>query len=91
MRRASASHWSSVSSALEVLANCSDSARTYRSMPGIEAMSSSDVSRPPARLEIVPPVAMSLTFGSGAATRRALTGLELKAWPERQKRCQRSQ
>ena len=86
MRFASASHWSSVSALLEVLANCSDSARAYRSIPGIDARSSAAVSRLPVRFEIVPPVAMSLTLGSddaGRALCRASStsaGANMKAW-----------
>ena len=39
--------------------------RAKRSTPGIDLASSSAVSRPPSRLEIVPPVATKCTRGSG--------------------------
>lgn len=67
MRRARSSHCFSVSSLLATFANCSNSGLVYRSRPVMERTSSSALSRPPMRFEIVPPVARRRTFGSGAA------------------------
>ena len=73
MRRASRSQSSSVSAPLATLENCSVSTTTCPSSAGTEAESSAAVRREPARLAIVPPVAISRTSGrsSGWAARAA--------------------
>ena len=94
-RRASASQAVTVSSLLGRLENCSVSARTCLSSAGTSATSSAAVSRPPGRLDIVPPVAMSRTAGSstgwaastasGSSTRQsgsAIRGVRMARDPE---------
>ena len=66
-RRESASHCASVSSLLDTFENCSASGLATRRTSGMRPSRSSAVRRPPARLDIVPPVATSRTRGSSCA------------------------